>query len=58
MGETLLHWAVGYGRYSLIEGLVAMEAEVKVEDNYGDTPLHIVCSMGHEQCVILLVKQG
>ncbi|KAK3302952.1 ankyrin repeat-containing domain protein [Chaetomium strumarium] len=39
-GQTAMHWAVRYGRPSLVELLVKKKAELDLPDRFRDTPLH------------------
>lgn len=58
MGYTVLHWAVYYNRYQMVQALVDAGCNVNARDGGQETPLFIACGKGDLDMVKKLVELG
>ncbi|KAH6680611.1 ankyrin repeat-containing domain protein [Halenospora varia] len=54
-GQSLIHYAARSGLITVVERLLS---DIRREDDYGRTALHVACDAGHSQVVHLLLSQG
>jgi len=57
-GETLLHIAPVFDDMKVVEGLLALKADVNVKDNQGQTPYQIASEWKRTEIAQLLLKHG
>ncbi|XP_066247684.1 ankyrin repeat domain-containing protein 27-like [Euwallacea similis] len=50
-GKTAIHYASACGFQDIVLMLINCKANVNVLDNERNTPLHLACDKGHENCV-------
>ncbi|CAF1381821.1 unnamed protein product [Adineta steineri] len=55
-GFTLLHWAVWYGRLSIVQLLLQRNVRVNAVNRGDDTPLHLAVSHNHFDIIQQLIK--
>jgi len=53
---TPLHVACKKGKVKLVEGLLALGADQRIQDKKGETALHVACKYGSHGCVELLLN--
>ena len=56
-GQTALHAAVGRGSYQITELLLDHGANIRAQDDDGNTPLLLAAIGGHDDMVILLLSR-
>ena len=58
-GLTALHCAASRGNYACIETIVGLcGSDIDVQDHNGSTPLFYAVTLGHNECVSLLIHYG
>ncbi|KAL0962850.1 hypothetical protein UPYG_G00346300 [Umbra pygmaea] len=58
-GDTFLHYASRHGHLDIVTFLVKeIRMDIELYNNDYKRPLHEAASMGHEQCVSYLIKEG
>lgn len=58
-GLALLHWAADRGDSAVLAAVLAAPGcDVNVRDESGQTALHYACSVGHAECVAMLLRAG
>ena len=57
--RTVLHEVCHRGQLEMLR-ILLLDAQINLEalDKRGNTPLHIACTKGHEECVMLLLQHG
>ncbi|XP_067929370.1 uncharacterized protein [Watersipora subatra] len=57
-GNTPLHLAAEAGHKEIVQYLVAVEADIDVNDQIGYEPVHMAALHGHVNCLMILVAMG
>lgn len=57
-GEAAIHCACWHGFQSLVECLVEAKGNLDIQNNEGETPLHIAAARGHYDILRYLCDSG
>ena len=57
LGQTALHLAVLTNQPELVRKLLVHGAALDIRDRHGNTPLHLACKQGAEECAIKLTRR-
>ncbi|KAG9238187.1 ankyrin repeat-containing domain protein [Amylocarpus encephaloides] len=55
-GRTTLHLAVEHNRLNIVQLLLARNADIRAQDRWGCTALHVAAMKGHEESTKLLIS--
>lgn len=57
-GNTALHVAIQYNQTDAVKTLLALEADINIQNHNGNTPLHLCAELGDKKMTTLLLESG